>query len=432
MRRSVFILALMALSWSTLPLDTAHAVSAAPPDPSWQTDDIVRTVAFGNGAIYLGGEFTHVRPPGADPGVGEVVREHAAALNRKTGDLLRWNPKVDGIVWAIAVWKSRVYLGGNFDSVGGKLRSNLAAVDATTGDVLNWAPRANGEVRTFRLDAGGQLYVGGSFSKVNGASRQRLAKLDRKGELTPWAPTVGQVGGDPCPPRCSPVVFSIDLSTDGKTVYFGGHFGKVNGSNRNEVAAVDAGAGKTVRPWNPDVYAPTNCPTCIPNETHRVYRVIITDTKAYMCGGFWKVWHQQERAFNVLVTNLTDGHPDLVFAAADDGDTTGCELRGDVLYLGGHFNYVGAACSPNPPAGTITQKCTADNATTRHHVAAVDARTGALLPWRPSANSNHGVWAIQKGPGSIVFIGHFTRMGGVDQEGIARYSAHLARLWSAT
>jgi len=425
MRKSIISVALLALTWSSLAIQQASAVSPTPPDPSWQTDDIVRAVAFGNGAMYLGGSFSRVRPPGSAPGVGEVVREHAAALSRRTGELLRWNPRVDGTVWAIAVWKRRVYLGGDFSSVGGRRRSNLAAVDGVTGKLLKWAPKANGEVRSFRFDAAGRLYVGGSFSKVNGAPRERLAQIDRRGELTPWAPVVSQVGGETCPPRCAPVVFSIDLSTDGKTVYFGGHFGRVNGVGRNEVAAVDAATGKNVRSWNPDVYAPSNCPTCLPNETHRVYRVIITDTKAYMCGGFWKVWHEQERAFNVLVTNLTDGRPDPVFAAADDGDTTGCELRGDVLYLGGHFNYVGAACSPNPPPGVITQKCTADNATVRHHVAAVNATTGDVLDWKPSANSHNGVWAIENGPGMVAFIGHFTRFGGVDQQGVAVYSTHL-------
>lgn len=425
MRRSLISVVLLALSWSVLAIEQASAVSSTPPDPSWQTNDIVRAVAFGHGAVYLGGAFTQVRPPGAAPGVGEVARDHAAALDRATGELLKWNPRVNGTVWAIAVWKQRVYLGGDFTSVRGKPRSNLAAVDAVTGRLLDWAPKANRQVRVFRFDANGDLYVGGSFSKVNGASRARLAKIDRNGKLMPWAPSVGQVGGTTCPPRCPPVVFSIDLSSDGTTVYFGGHFGTVNGVSRNEAAAVDAATGKTVRPWNPDVYAPSNCPTCVPNETHRVYRVIITDTKAYLCGGFWKVWHEQKLAFNVLVTNLSNGQPDPVFAAADDGDTTGCELRNNVLYLGGHFNYVGAACSPNPPPGTHTQKCTADNATVRHHVAAVNATTGALLPWKPSANSHNGVWAIQKGPGTVAFVGHFTRVGGVDQEGVALYSTHL-------
>ena len=426
-RRPIAVLSMLAIVWSTLVVRTAaQAAPPTPPDPSWQTDDIVRAVAFGNGAMYLGGGFTHVRPPGAAPGVGEVVRKHAAALDGQTGELLKWNPRVKGTVFAIAVWKHRVYLGGDFVSVRGKPRSNLAAVDSETGKLLKWKPKANDEVRAFRVDGQGRLYLGGSFSKVNGKTRERIARLNRKGELTPWAPIVGQVGGMTCPPRCAPVVFSIDVSTDGQTVFFGGHFGMVNGVRRNEAAAVDASKGKTVRAWNPDIYAPNNCPTCVPNETHRVYRVIITSDKAYMCGGFWKVWHEQKRAFNVLVTNLTTGAPDPVFAAADDGDTTGCELRGGVLYLGGHFSYVGAACSPNPPPGTHTKKCTVDNSTLRNHVAAVDATTGALLPWSPSANSNTGVWAIQKGPGTVAFMGLFTRFGGVDQQGVARYSTNLA------
>ena len=77
MRRTTTVLVLLALTWSTFAIQTAHAASATPPDPSWQTDDIVRAVAFGHGAVYLGGSFTHVRPPGAAPGVGDAVRERS-------------------------------------------------------------------------------------------------------------------------------------------------------------------------------------------------------------------------------------------------------------------------------------------------------------------------------------------------------------------
>ncbi len=426
MRRSVTTLALLALVWSTMAFtSTAQAVSPTPPDPSWQTDDIVRAVDYGRGAMYLGGAFTHVRPAGAAPGQSEVVRQHAAALKRKTGELLPWDPNVNGTVRAIAVWKQRVYLGGDFSSVGGQPRRNLAAVNATTGAVLNWAPKANRGVHAFHFDAAGGLYIGGAFSRVNGQPRERLAQVDRKGVLTDWAPVVGQLGGTTCPPRCAPVVFTIDLSTDFETVYFGGHFGSVNGASREQAAAVDAVTG-SLRGWDPSIYAAANCPTCIPAETHRVYKVIITPTKAYTCGGYWRVWHQTRSSFNVYVTNLTTGAPDPVFAAGTDGDTTGCELRKNVLYLGGHFNYVGAACSPHPPPGINTQKCTALNSTVRHHAAAVDAITGDLLPWRPSANSHNGIWGIEKGPKTVAFFGHFTRFGGVGQQGIARYSSNLA------
>src|SRR5215211_5612161 len=152
MRRTFVMLVFVALAGAAFPTEAANAASASPPDPSWQTDDIVRAIAFGNGAIYLGGAFTHVRPPGADPGEKEVARSHAAALNRTTGKLLKWNPNVDGVVFAIAVWRQRVILGGDFDSVRGKPRSNLAAVDAKTGALLKWSPKTNGEVRALKLD----------------------------------------------------------------------------------------------------------------------------------------------------------------------------------------------------------------------------------------------------------------------------------------
>jgi hypothetical protein len=72
-------------------------------------------------------------------------------------------------------------------------------------------------------------------------------------------------------------------------------------------------------------------------------------------------------------------------------------------------------------------KCTADNATTRHHVAAVDATTGEVLAWDANANSNHGIWSIESGPGGqVAFTGYFTRIGGTKQQMIAKYSAaHL-------
>ncbi|MEO8476446.1 MAG: hypothetical protein ABI572_05260 [Actinomycetota bacterium] len=398
------------------------------PDPSYQADAVVRDAKFGNGAIYLGGEFTHMRPAGAAAGTNEVVRNHAAAIDAGSGALLSWNPNVNGTVYGVLVDGDTVYLAGKFTSVDGASRTNLAAVDATTAAVKSWNPRAAGVVRTIVKGPNGNLFIGGGFGSVNGQSRRRLAEITPSGSVTSWSVNVGQVSGFACPPRCQPTVFTIDFSDDGGTVFFGGHFGLVNGVSRNEVAAVSINNGSTLLPWDPDVYAPANCPDCQTNETSRVYHLIITSNKAYMCGGFWNVWNQSKRAFNILVTNLTTGQPDPTFAAGDDGDTPGCELRGGVLYFGGHFNYVGPICSPNPPAGRNATKCTADNGSiTRHHVAAVDATTGQLLGWNANANSNHGVWSIQSGPnGQMAFTGYFTTIGGSKQQMIAKYSAsHL-------
>src|SRR5689334_22843073 len=98
------------------------ALAADPPDSSWQTDGTVRT-------------------PGAAAGTGfDVPRDNVAAFSESTGDLLSWNPDVNGRVYAIAVSGSTVYLGGLFSTVGGQPRSNLAAVSSTTGAPTSWNP----------------------------------------------------------------------------------------------------------------------------------------------------------------------------------------------------------------------------------------------------------------------------------------------------
>jgi hypothetical protein len=114
----------------------------------------------------------------------------------------------------------------------------------------------------------------------------------------------------------------------------------------------------------------------------------------------------------------------LTFAVGDDGDTLGCTLYRGVLYLGGHFDYAGSVCSQNPPERSA--RCTADNSTERRHVVAVDATTGRILAWNPTANSHIGVTTIERGPGVVAFGGAFTQIGGTTQQGIAIYQRRLA------
>ena len=71
------------------------------PSSSWQTNDTVFALAYANGVIYVGGNFTSVRPPGAPLGTGEVPRNHLAAFDANTGDLLPFNPDVDAPVMAL-------------------------------------------------------------------------------------------------------------------------------------------------------------------------------------------------------------------------------------------------------------------------------------------------------------------------------------------
>jgi hypothetical protein len=392
-----------------LALGQQAALAADPPASSWQTNGIVRTISFANGVMYLGGQFTSVRPPGVAAGTGfDVTRNNAAAFSESTGQLLSWNPNVNGRVYAITPRASTVYIGGLFTKAGGQSRSNLAAVSTSTGAATTWNPGASSAVRTIDVGPNGNLFVGGDFNRLAGTSRHHIGELSTSGALQGWAPDIGQLTGFAGPPRCPPVVFSIGFSTDGKNVYIGGHFGLVNGAARNEAAEVPISGG-SVLAFNPNIYAAANCPTCHTVETSRVYNIIPTATRIYTCGGYWKV-NGSKQSFNVSAFSPTTGALLTSFRGQDDGDTVGCALHGSVVYVGGHFNVAGNGCQP-----TALQFCT-----TRHHVAAFSS-TGALLSWNPSADSVHGLLAITADSSSVGFGGYFLKMGGVSTQGIALY-----------
>jgi hypothetical protein len=386
-----------------------------PPSSSWQTNGTVRVVIFSGNTLYVGGQFTRVRPPGVAAGTDEVVRNGAAAFNATTGALLKWNPNVNGNVRTIAVVKTRVYLGGTFSKVGGRARSNIAAVNTTTGALAQWNPGASRSVFIIRQGPNGNLFVGGDFGNFGGRTRHHLAEVARSGSapVSSWAPNIGQISGFACPPRCSPRVFTIAFSTNGKRVYFGGHFGSVNGVARNEIAAVPLNNSRQVLAFNPNIYASANCPTCTTVETSRVYKIISTTTRIYTCGGYWKV-NGTKTSYNVSAFDPDTGRLLTSFTGQDDGDTPGCALRDGVLYAGGHFNVAGPNCKPGNQGPCST----------RHHVAAFDTVDNTLLAWNPDANSAHGLLTIANGGArGAAFGGYFTRMGGTNQQGFALYGA---------
>src|SRR6266508_4250233 len=94
MRKLIVLLALMlAATVGMVPMTGgAQALEAdtvvANSTPTWQTNGTVWALAYANGVVYASGDFTSVRPPGAALGTGEVARNHLAAFNASTGDLL--------------------------------------------------------------------------------------------------------------------------------------------------------------------------------------------------------------------------------------------------------------------------------------------------------------------------------------------------------
>ena len=73
---------------------------------------------------------------------------------------------------------------------------------------------------------------------------------------------------------------------------------------------------------------------------------------------------------------------------------------------------------PAQPARHVRRPATTSPRSTRS--------TNALRPWNPGANSNHGLLVIEAATQRVAFGGFMTRMGGIDQQGLAVYKApHL-------
>lgn len=150
----------------------------------------------------------------------------------------------DGATYAIAKVGGKVIVGGTFTSVvnhGASTampRYKILAFDAATGDVDDaFQPKLNEKSNTVvnALAPGPNdhsVYVGGVFSTVNGTNRHNLALIDTDtGDV--------ETGFDPAAPNGSVHV----LRTAGSRLLLGGTFTAVGGVNHGGLASVSATTG---------------------------------------------------------------------------------------------------------------------------------------------------------------------------------------------
>jgi outer membrane protein assembly factor BamB len=247
MRRAVQLAPLVFIAALLLPMQSAAADVPTAARATWQTNGIVRAVVYHGGAVYIGGEFTSVRPPGAASGTGEVARNHVAALSATTGALLPFKHDLNGIVQSLAISSggTRIYAGGDFTRVDGAVRNHVAAFDSASGALTSeWRPSVSGHVKSLSV-SGTRVYVGGTFSSAGGQPRTNVAAFDAStGALLPFRVT----------PDSS--VRAVMGSADGTRLVLGGSFNHVNGVARRALAIVSTGATPTV------IAQQSSIPTC--------------------------------------------------------------------------------------------------------------------------------------------------------------------------
>ena len=386
----------------------------------------VNAIAYGDGVTYLGGSFSsvsynsgsmarldettglpdpnfpqvtnglvdHILADGAGgwsisgefTTVAGVTRNHIAhILPNETLDP-NFNPNADNRVYNLKLIGSTLYCAGMFANIGGAARSKIAAIDATTGIATSWNPGGaagtNGTI-IWGLDSDGtSIYVGGDFTSINGTTRNEIAAINiASGALSSWNPNANST------------VYWILYNPGDGLVYVGGQFSTIGGATRNDLAAITAAGAATA--WNP-------------NLNGAVWHIIISSSKVlYAAGSFTTVNGGSARGYIAAwdVSTATTGAA-LAWNPNANGIVWWSAPVGTTLYIGGQFTTVGGQ--------------------TRNYIAAVDQGTGLATTWTPSASAQ--VYTLTTDASSVLAGGPFTAVSAGRSNVVAVQSSNGAIL----
>ncbi|WP_073392343.1 PKD domain-containing protein [Jatrophihabitans endophyticus] len=357
-------------------------------------------MAVAKGVLFVGGEFTSVRPPGSAAGSGEVARSYLAAFNATTGDLITsFNPQPNGKVWALKASPdgSRVYVGGDFTSIGGQTHKRLAAITVSSMSVVSaWKPDVSYRVEDI-AQYGDSVYFVGPFGMVNTATRNKMAAVSAStAALLPWDPNAD--GDNPA---------AVAVSEDGSKVFVGGDFNTLQGQPERAFAAVDPTTG-TPLAFPAQSAMPPVSSYCV----SRVRNIVVKGDTVYASaagdgGGCFD---------GTFAGNVNTGA--LVWRSNCLGATEAIQYVGNWLFKGSHAH----DCSDQGDFGQ-----NAGVGAANHFLLVQDPANGRIGPWFPTTNAaaptNVGPLAFAT-DGTQVFVGgDFTTVNGAAQAHLTRFAA---------
>ena len=407
---AALVVATAAAALVALPGPSAGAVQgtvSASAASSWQTNGTVRAIVVANGVVYLGGDFTSVRPPGSALGTGEVARSYLAAFNASTGALITTiNPTLNGAVHSLAKSPDGtvVYVGGDFTTVAGSTRNRLAALTASSGALRPFNANVNGRVRALATTSS-TVYLGGAYSTVGGASRKFLAAVD----ATSGALRTGFVA------NTDNVVYAVALSKQNDKLYAGGAFTSVNGTataETNAAASVNPASG-AILPFPAASVIPVPNPGCI----SQMKSIDVDQNSVYFGaegtgGGCFD---------GTFAANVADGS--LKWQSKCLGATQGVAVLNGLLYTGSHSHDCTGDMGFDPDAFPEVGWSKGFS----RHLLARDLQTGKVSSFYADTNggASGGLGPrVLATDGSQIFVGgEFTTVNGVAQQGFTRFSS---------
>jgi hypothetical protein len=360
-------------------------------------DGTVHAITTVGDTVVVGGTFTEATDATRR---FRFPRRYLLAFSANDGRLSRFEPRLDGPVYALAPGPDgTVYVGGGFRTVNGVRQRGVTQLRLDSGDRVPGfrATTSWGTVLTL-ASAGRWLYLGGTFTAVNGARRAALARVDAtSGAVDDFDARLALDRG-----RVS--VRELALAPDGRRLVAIGGFSQSLGRRRPQLAMYDTG-GSDVRlaHWYTDAYERPCAPAFL----------------TYVRG----VDFAPDGSYFVVVTTGGRTHPDELCDTAARFEATGIGRHRPswVNHTGGHSLYSVAATGAavyvgghqlwqDNPRGN---KRPGPGAVRREGIAALHPGTGRALPWNPGRARGVGVRAFHATAAGLWVGSDTTRLGGV-------------------
>jgi hypothetical protein len=259
---------------------------------------------------------------------------------------------------------------------------------------------ANGHPLALVLSGDGRtLYTGGTFTKINAASRARLAAFrTSNGSLTPF--DVGATGHAATGRDDVGTVYALGISKS--TLYVGGTFTSLGGASRYGLGAIDT-AKRTVTGWAPE-----------PNSFVDALAVGGHGTKIGVGGGFnamASISRDRLASVDLNTDSVTAFAPD--FSGGDAIDSMVLSPDHSTLYVGGSFT-------------------TADGAD-RSGVAAFSTSDGTLTSFDPDIKSATYALAISPDGSTLYASGNGHKLQAISTStGATIWSVSAGDWWDSS
>lgn len=226
-------------------------------------------------------------------------------------------------------------------------------VDAVGAETVSADPlptvQVNGVVWSQAV-AGNRVFAGGEFSQARPAGSAAGTNQTPRTNLLAYNIATGVLDTS-FNPVLNGRVLAADVSPDGTRLYIAGGFTTVNGASRYRLAAFDTATGALVANWSPGTNA-------------LVHDIEATNTTVYVTGEF---------------TNINNTPRNRIAALSA---STGAVLPFNASLDGG-YGGMSIVSSPDATKVVVSGSFTSTNGQTNpgRGMAALDAATGASLPW---------------------------------------------------